>query len=39
VELTDPWATRQLLICIRNLEALQRPERALVEALVAAADA
>ncbi|MEA3126456.1 MAG: hypothetical protein QOD67_3475 [Caballeronia sp.] len=39
VELTDPWATRQLLICIGNLEALQRPERALIEALVAAADA
>jgi DNA-binding transcriptional LysR family regulator len=39
VELTDPWATRRLLICIRNLDALQRPERALVEALVAAADA
>lgn len=39
VELTDPWATRQLLICVRNLEALQRPERALVEALVAVSDA
>jgi DNA-binding transcriptional LysR family regulator len=39
VELIDRWATRQLLICVRNLEALQRPERALVEALVAAADA
>lgn len=39
VELTDPWAARQLLICVRNLEALQRPERALVEALVAVSDA
>jgi DNA-binding transcriptional LysR family regulator len=39
VELTDRWATRQLLICVRNLEALQRPERALVEALVTAPDA
>jgi len=39
VELTDRWATRQLLICVRNLEALQRPERALVEELVAASDA
>lgn len=39
VELTDPWATRQLLICVRDLETLQRPERALVDALVAVADA
>jgi DNA-binding transcriptional LysR family regulator len=39
VELIDRWATRQLLICVRNLEALQRPERALVEELVAASDA
>jgi len=39
VELTDRWATRQLLICVRNLAALQRPERALVEELVAASDA
>jgi len=39
VELTDPWATRQLLICVRNLEALQRPERALVDALVATSTA
>ncbi|MFT4439552.1 LysR family transcriptional regulator [Caballeronia sp. 15715] len=39
VELTDPWAKRQLLICVRDLETLQRPERALVDALVAVADA
>ena len=38
VELTDRWATRRLLICVRNLEALQRPERALVKGLVAASE-
>ncbi|WP_158934400.1 LysR family transcriptional regulator [Burkholderia sp. S171] len=38
VELTDPWATRRLLICVRDLKALQRPERALVEDLAAASD-
>ena len=39
LELTDRWATRQLLICVRDLDALQRPARALVEELVAAAQA
>ncbi len=36
IELTDRWATRQLLLCVRDLKALQRPERALVEGLAAA---
>jgi DNA-binding transcriptional LysR family regulator len=36
LELTDRWATRQLLICVRDLKALQRPERTLVEGLAAA---
>lgn len=34
VELTDRWAPRQLLIVVRDLDALQRPERALVDGLI-----
>jgi DNA-binding transcriptional LysR family regulator len=34
VELTDRWAPRQLLIVVRDLNALQRPERALVDGLI-----
>jgi len=33
IELTDSWATRQLLICMRDLNALKRPEKALVRHL------
>ncbi|WP_438393234.1 LysR substrate-binding domain-containing protein [Caballeronia sp. DA-9] len=36
VELTDRWAPRQLLIVVRDLDALQRPERALVDGLIQA---
>jgi Transcriptional regulator len=33
IELTDSWATRQLLICMRDLNTLKRPEKALVRHL------
>jgi DNA-binding transcriptional LysR family regulator len=33
IELTDPWATRQLLICMRDANAMPRPEKALVRHL------
>ncbi|SAL27887.1 LysR family transcriptional regulator [Caballeronia sordidicola] len=36
VELTDRWAPRQLLVVVRDLDALQRPERALVDGLIQA---
>lgn len=32
-ELTDSWATRQLVVCMRDLNALRRPEKALVRHL------
>ncbi|MBB5503799.1 LysR substrate-binding domain-containing protein [Paraburkholderia atlantica] len=33
IELSDPWATRRLLICMRELNALPRAEKALVRHL------
>jgi hypothetical protein len=33
IELTDSWATRQLLICMRDMNAMPRPEKALVRHL------
>ena len=33
IELADSWATRQLLICMRELNAMPRPEKALVRNL------
>jgi hypothetical protein len=33
VELTDPWAARELTICIRNLDELPPYARQLVEHL------
>jgi hypothetical protein len=33
IELTDTWAARQLLICMRDLNAMPRPEKALVRHL------
>ncbi|MEX3639141.1 LysR substrate-binding domain-containing protein [Paraburkholderia sp. BR14320] len=33
IELRDPWATRRLLICMRELNALPRAEKALVRHL------
>jgi DNA-binding transcriptional LysR family regulator len=33
IELTDGWATRQLLICMRDLNTMPRPEKALVRHL------
>ncbi|HZZ13611.1 MAG TPA: LysR family transcriptional regulator [Paraburkholderia sp.] len=33
IELTDSWATRQLMVCMRDLNALRRPEKALVRHL------
>ncbi|MGF6772193.1 DNA-binding transcriptional LysR family regulator [Paraburkholderia sp. GAS199] len=33
IELTDAWATRQLLLCMRDRHALRRPEKALVRHL------
>jgi DNA-binding transcriptional LysR family regulator len=33
IELTDSWATRQLLICMRDLNTMPRPEKALVRHL------
>jgi DNA-binding transcriptional LysR family regulator len=33
IELTDRWASRQLLLCVRDRSALQRPERALLDCL------
>jgi DNA-binding transcriptional LysR family regulator len=36
VELTDRWAPRELLIVVRDLKALQRSERALVDGLAGA---
>jgi DNA-binding transcriptional LysR family regulator len=33
VRLTDPWALRELTICVRNLESLSTPARQLVEHL------
>lgn len=33
IELTDSWATRRLLICMRELNAMARPEKALVRHL------
>ena len=33
IELTDSWATRELLVCMRDLNALRRPEKALVRHL------
>jgi DNA-binding transcriptional LysR family regulator len=35
IELSDPWATRRLLICMRELNALPRAEKALVRHLTA----
>lgn len=32
--LSDPWATRRLLVCVRSLDALPRPVRELVAYLV-----
>ena len=34
VPLTDPWALREMLICVRSLEALPAFARELVELLV-----
>jgi DNA-binding transcriptional LysR family regulator len=33
IELTDSWASRQLLVCMRDLNAMPRPEKALVRHL------
>jgi DNA-binding transcriptional LysR family regulator len=33
IELTDSWAARELLICVRDLNAMPRPEKALVRHL------
>ncbi|WGS51571.1 LysR family transcriptional regulator [Paraburkholderia sp. D15] len=33
IDLADPWATRQLLICMRDLETMPRAEKALVQHL------
>ncbi|MCC8391527.1 LysR family transcriptional regulator [Paraburkholderia sp. MMS20-SJTR3] len=33
IELSDPWATRRLLICMRELQTMQRAEKALVRHL------
>jgi DNA-binding transcriptional LysR family regulator len=38
VRLRDPWATRKLAICVRDLEALPQPARRLVEHLRREAD-
>jgi hypothetical protein len=37
VRLRDPWATRKLAICVRDLKALTRPAQQLVEHLRRAA--
>ncbi|CAB3780025.1 hypothetical protein LMG28614_00979 [Paraburkholderia ultramafica] len=33
IELADSWASRQLLVCMRDLNAMPRPEKALVRHL------
>jgi DNA-binding transcriptional LysR family regulator len=38
VRLSDPWATRRLAICVRDLKALPRPAQRLVEHLRREAD-
>ncbi|NML31164.1 LysR family transcriptional regulator [Paraburkholderia antibiotica] len=38
IELSDPWATRRLLICMRDLQTMPRAEKALVRHLAGLAD-
>jgi DNA-binding transcriptional LysR family regulator len=37
LQLTDPWAARELIVCVRRLEALPTPARSLVQHLTGTA--